>query len=115
MYRSRRRNLLREKYCQHITGTGTTERHSVVLDLRRVSCAAGERMILKNVSQRFESGLIGISGPSGCGKTTLLNAIAHNRLVKDGNITLNGERIGMQQVAFVERRIDGFDFEVNGL
>lgn len=107
MYRSRRRNCLREKYCQHITGTGgTAERHSVVLDLRRVSCAAGERMILKNVSQRFESGLIGILGPSGCGKTTLLNAIAHNRLVKDGNITLNGERIGMQQVAFVEQSMD---------
>ena len=107
IYRSQRRNSLREKYCQRTTGTdGTTEQHSIVLDLRRVSCAAGERMILKNVSQRFESGLIGILGPSGCGKTTLLNAIAHGRLVKDGEITLNGERVGMEKVAFVEQSMD---------
>jgi iron(III) transport system ATP-binding protein len=63
----------------------------VVLELRGVRQAYGDRMAVDNVSLKLGRGDIGcLLGPSGCGKTSLLRTIAGFEPVLAGEVRLNG-------------------------
>ncbi|CAI9722128.1 ABC transporter G family member 21-like [Octopus vulgaris] len=53
-----------------------------------------KKTILQNVWGRITSGeLMAVVGPSGSGKTTLLNVISGRQHIKQGSITVNGQKL----------------------
>ncbi|MGH6866932.1 MAG: type I secretion system permease/ATPase [Methyloceanibacter sp.] len=62
-----------------------------LLTLEDVSCGAGQRLILKDVSFELEPGeSLGIIGPSGAGKSTLARIIAGATKPASGKVKLGG-------------------------
>jgi iron(III) transport system ATP-binding protein len=85
----------------------------VVLELRDVRQAYGDRLAVDGVSLKLRRGDIGcLLGPSGCGKTSLLRTIAGFEPVVEGEVRLGGEiasRPGMTRAP--ERRRVGMVFQ----
>lgn len=68
-----------------------------VIEVRNVSKSFGENQVLKNVSLRCESGKIyGIVGYNGSGKTVLFKCICGFFGVDEGEILVNGKRMGKE-------------------
>jgi iron(III) transport system ATP-binding protein len=66
----------------------------IQLEVRDVSVAYGDTLVVRDVSFVLERGMIGcLLGPSGCGKTTLLRAIAGFEPVSRGEILLRERRV----------------------
>ena len=66
-----------------------------MIELRNVSKRFGKAEIIKQINADFETGKItGIVGNNGSGKTVLFKMICGLMLPTQGEITVNGERIG---------------------
>jgi len=62
-----------------------------VLELKSVSLAFDEQVVVESVSLKLKDGEIAcLLGPSGCGKTTLLRAIAGFKPLHSGTIDFAG-------------------------
>ncbi len=62
------------------------------LDVRGLTVAYGERIVLRGVDLRVGAGeVVGLVGPNGCGKTTLLRAITRVVPAQAGDVHLSGE------------------------
>lgn len=66
-----------------------------VLELKHISYYySKDRMILDDISEKFEKGNIYvILGPSGCGKTTLLSLLGGLDTPKEGSILFEGQEV----------------------
>src|SRR5210317_320352 len=65
---------------------------NVVLELKQITQAYDQQLVVKDLSLTLQSGEIGcLLGASGCGKTTVLRTIAGFETLLDGEIFLNGE------------------------
>ncbi len=65
-----------------------------LLDIKNLSFAYGNRVILENVDLSFKLGdVVAIMGGSGMGKTTLLKLIGGLLTPQQGTVTLNGTRV----------------------
>lgn len=84
-----------------------------MLDIKDVSVAYGDNVVVKGASLQLDKGDIGcLLGPSGCGKTTLLRAIAGFEPLKQGEIFLNGRKVSDQKTYFApEKRNIGMVFQ----
>jgi ABC-2 type transport system ATP-binding protein len=68
---------------------------AVSISVRDVSKDFGQEHVLKNVSRDFEEGLIhGIVGNNGSGKTVLMKCVCGFLLPSEGEIVVNGKRVG---------------------
>jgi putative ABC transport system ATP-binding protein len=70
---------------------------AVLFELRDVSLARGDRLVLDSVSAEIHSGATAIVGPSGSGKSTLLRLL--NRLADPGAGT----------ISYCDRPLSGYD------
>ena len=71
-----------------------------------------DRLILDNISEKFESGKIYvILGPSGCGKTTLLSLLGGLDVPKEGSIIFNGHAVGKKELELHRRTNVSFVFQ----
>ena len=84
-----------------------------VLNLKEVSIAYGNNVVVNDVSLQLQKGEIGcFLGPSGCGKTTLLRAIAGFEPVKQGEILLDNTAVSSSnQHLAPEKRNIGMVFQ----
>lgn len=72
------------------------EKHPV-LELRQISQAYGQQLVVKELSLTLESGEIGcLLGASGCGKTTVLRTIAGFEPLLEGEIRLNDKCVSRE-------------------
>ena len=70
---------------------------NTVLELKKISQAYGQQLVVKDLSLTLASGEIGcLLGASGCGKTTVLRTIAGFEPLLEGEILLNGECVSRQ-------------------
>jgi iron(III) transport system ATP-binding protein len=85
----------------------------IQLEVRDVSVAYGDTLVVRDVSFVLEQGVIGcLLGPSGCGKTTLLRAIAGFEPVSRGEILLHGRSVSaMGKTLPPEQRRVGMVFQ----
>lgn len=68
-----------------------------VLELKNISQAYGQNMVVKDLSLSLQKGKIGcLLGESGCGKTTVLRTIAGFEPLQSGEIHLNGQVVSRQ-------------------
>ncbi|WP_439859247.1 ABC transporter ATP-binding protein [Pseudomonas sp. MBLB4136] len=68
--------------------------HSLLLNLRDLSCGYHEHRVVQDLNLHLNAGDIGcLLGPSGCGKTTTLRAIAGFEPVVEGEIQLQDQVI----------------------
>src|SRR5262249_42293555 len=96
---------------QNETPLEETEAANVMIDVRDVDFAYGEKQVLSDVSLEIPSQAVtAFIGPSGCGKTTLLRCINRmNDLIEDARITqgaiyLGGVDINSPRVDVVDLR-----------
>jgi len=96
---------------QNETPLEETEAASVMIDVRDVDFAYGEKQVLSDVSLEIPpQAVTAFIGPSGCGKTTLLRCINRmNDLIEDARITqgaicLGGVDINSPRVDVVDLR-----------
>ena len=84
-----------------------------MLEIKAVSVAYGNNVVVQNASLQLAKGDIGcFLGPSGCGKTTLLRAIAGFEPLKQGEIFLDGDKVSDQHAHLVpEKRNIGMVFQ----
>lgn len=72
----------------------------------------GNRIVLKNLSVKFESGKIyAILGPSGCGKTTLLSLLGGLDSPSEGVVLFQGEDIEKKGLALHRKNNVAFIFQ----
>lgn len=72
------------------------EKKAAAVIVHKVSKDFGQERVLKNVSRRFEAGKIhGIVGNNGSGKTVLMKCICGFLLPDEGQIIVQGRRIGV--------------------
>ena len=65
-----------------------------VLELKDISQAYGDHLVVKNLSLKLTKGEIGcLLGESGCGKTTVLRSIAGFEPLLAGQVLLNGQEV----------------------
>lgn len=65
-----------------------------MLEIENLLCGYGDRIVLKDVTFKINTGEIaGIIGPNGCGKTTLFRAITKILKPKAGRIIFNGKDV----------------------
>lgn len=79
-----------------------------LLELRDISHAYGDRIVVRRLSFDLRRGQIGcLLGQSGCGKTTVLRCIAGFERLLDGEIWVAGQRVSgkSEQVPPEKRRI----------
>jgi polar amino acid transport system permease protein len=70
----------------------------VVLETRRARKAFGDVTVLDGVGLSVHrSEVVAIIGPSGSGKTTLLRTLNALELIDDGDVLLDGERVGYRR------------------
>ncbi len=85
------------------------------IELHNLSYSYGSKLVLSDVSYRFERGKkYAIVGKSGCGKSTLLKIIAGLFSDYQGNIMVNGKIIRkhesiLSQVAYIDQQPQLFD------
>lgn len=66
----------------------------IVLELKDISQAYNQRLVVKNLSLRLSQGEIGcLLGESGCGKTTVLRTIAGFEPLLTGEVVLSGQTV----------------------
>jgi polar amino acid transport system ATP-binding protein len=66
----------------------------VLIELKGVSKAFGDNLVLNNISTTFSKGeVVAIIGPSGCGKSTFLRMLNLLEVPTDGHIYINGQDI----------------------
>lgn len=66
--------------------------NDIIIDVRHVSQAYGEKKILKDINFSIRKGeFVTILGPSGCGKTTLLRIISGFVKASEGTVFLSGK------------------------
>ncbi|MBK9941937.1 MAG: energy-dependent translational throttle protein EttA [Kouleothrix sp.] len=81
---------------------------NTVIELKGVSKAFGERLLLDNLDLSIPPGsIVGVIGPNGAGKSTLLKLIAGIDQPDSGSVTI-GETV---QLAYVEQLRDSLDSE----
>lgn len=77
-----------------------------IIELKHISTSYGEEEILRDVSLQVGEGeFVVMIGPSGCGKTTLLKVINGLVTPKQGEVTVNGERLESCNIISLRRRI----------
>jgi ATP-binding cassette ChvD family protein len=82
----------------------------IVVEMKGVSKAYGERLLFENVDLSFPPGsIIGIIGPNGSGKTTLLRLITGQEKPDSGSIRL-GDTV---QLEYVDQSRETLDAEKN--
>ncbi len=82
----------------------------IVIEMKGVSKAYGERLLFENLELSFPPGsIIGIIGPNGSGKTTLLRLITGQEKPDSGSIRL-GDTV---QLEYVDQSRDTLDAEKN--
>lgn len=85
------------------------------IQLHQINHAFGAQTALHDIHLEVADGeLMVLLGPSGCGKTTLLRLIAGLERLQQGQIRLNGERVGSAEPFYhqpPERRGIGFMFQ----
>jgi iron complex transport system ATP-binding protein len=64
-----------------------------LIALEGVAIAPGDRVLLANVSLRFDGGVVAIVGANGVGKTSLLRAIAGALPTREGSIRMRGRDV----------------------
>lgn len=70
---------------------------TIVLELKQISQAYGQQLVVKDLSLTLAHGEIGcLLGASGCGKTTVLRTIAGFEPLLEGEILLNGKCVSRQ-------------------
>ncbi len=80
----------------------------IVVEMKGVSKAYGDRLLFDNLDLSFPPGsIIGVIGPNGAGKTTLLRLITGQEKPDSGSIRL-GETV---QLAYVDQSRDTLDAE----
>ena len=63
----------------------------VAMEIKNLSCTAGNKEILHNISLNIETGkIISVIGPNGCGKSTLLRCMCRLIGTYDGTISVGG-------------------------
>jgi len=90
----------------------------VLVELRDVRFAYGEREILRGVDLRIHRGqLVAIMGGSGCGKTTLLRLIGGQLRAASGEVRVAGKSLGTIDTAglYALRRRMGMLFQFGAL
>ncbi len=90
----------------------------VLVELRDVRFAYGEREILRGIDLRIHRGqLVAIMGGSGCGKTTLLRLIGGQLVASSGEVTVAGKSLGALNTAglYALRRRMGMLFQFGAL
>ncbi len=66
--------------------------NNIVLELRQITQAYGQQLVVKDLSLTLKRGEIGcLLGASGCGKTTVLRTVAGFEPLLEGEILLDGE------------------------
>ena len=60
------------------------------IELDHLTFAHGDRMVLSQVSARFDRGMTAIVGPSGCGKSTLLACLVGEASPTSGSVRVGG-------------------------
>jgi len=83
------------------------------LDVKNVSVAYGDAIIVRDVGFALDEGVIGcLLGPSGCGKTTLLRAVAGFEPITAGEIHLHGRLVSRRNMHLPpEKRRVGMVFQ----
>jgi iron complex transport system ATP-binding protein len=77
-----------------------------VIELNKVSCKAGYRYLLKDITWQVKPGEHWVVfGMNGSGKTTLLSVIAGFRHYTDGDIKVLGENFCNENILNIRRRI----------
>lgn len=72
------------------------EKEDMAIIVRKVSKDFGQERVLKNVTRKFEAGRIhGIVGNNGSGKTVLMKCICGFLLPTEGQVIVNGMRVGI--------------------
>lgn len=84
-----------------------------VLELNHISYYySKDRMILDDISEKFEKGNIYvILGPSGCGKTTLLSLLGGLNTPKEGSILFEGKEVLKKELEEHRRSHVSFVFQ----
>lgn len=69
--------------------------NEIVLEIKGISKSYGKKEVLNNINLSIERGkIIGLLGPNGSGKTTLIKLINGLLTPNEGEITVDGKRIG---------------------
>ncbi|EPC02758.1 ABC transporter [Litchfieldella anticariensis FP35 = DSM 16096] len=92
--------------------------HAHLLAMREVRHAYGKHVALKNINLEMAPGeVVCLLGPSGCGKTTLLRIAAGLEVLQQGEVVINGRRIGVPGGRHVppEKRNVGLAFQDSAL
>jgi len=76
------------------------------IEFRNVSFAYDKKVILKNINLKIPKGVtVGITGPIGSGKSTLVNLIPRLLEVKEGSLTIDGQKIKAIPLKVLRRNI----------
>ena len=72
------------------------ENENIAISVQSVSKSFGQERVLKSVTRDFEKGKIhGIVGNNGSGKTVLMKCICGFLIPTEGEVIVNGERVGV--------------------
>lgn len=78
------------------------------VSLAGVSFSYGRKVVLRDVTWRFNRGVTGLLGPNGAGKTTLLSLLVTLSRPKSGKIVVAGHDLGTTRDRAEARKLLGF-------